>query len=145
MQSSDSSSPRTTKIRLRLGSRTWSGSSMFSTCVRPILPEFVILVTSFQTQLALDTHMVVTDTQTTAADTKVMVADAKTVVVDTQSMVADAKTVVVDTQSMVADIHRKVVLTGQETTSGQNNVGAACYSPTPECLRSSRRKPGQQY
>jgi hypothetical protein len=74
--------------------------------------EFANLGISFQTQLAIDTHMTVRDTQTGVVNTQ-------TVVTDTQTMVADTKTAVTDTQTMVADIHRRV-LTGQEATSGQN-------------------------
>ena len=58
------------------------------------------LADPFQTELAINTHVVV--------------ADTKTVVTDTQ-------TVVVDTQTMVADIHRNV-LAGSEGSSNQNNL-----------------------
>jgi hypothetical protein len=87
------------------------------------------LTRSLQTELAIDTNMRVTNTQT-------MVADA-------QALAADTHTTVADTQTMVADMHRKV-MTGQEGTSGQNNsVGVACCPQITECLPSSRLKPGQ--
>jgi hypothetical protein len=68
----------------------------------------------FQTELAIGTHIVVTDTQ---------------------AMVSN-------TQTIVADIHRNV-LTIQEGASGQNHlVGATCYLLATECLPSPRLDPG---
>jgi hypothetical protein len=61
--------------------------------------EIANLAFPFQTQLAIDTHIAVGDTQT----------------------------IVTDTQTMVADIHRKV-LTSHEGTPDQNNSVCATLS-----------------
>ena len=83
----------------------------------------------FQTELAIDTNIVVANTQTAVADTRLAVADAHAVVADTHTM--------------VADIHRSV-LTGQEGNSGQkHSVGAICRTLTADFLPSHRLKPGQ--
>ena len=60
----------------------------------------------FQTELAIDTNMVVGDTHGVVAGTHVVVTNTHTVVADTHTM--------------VADIHRSV-LTGQEGTSDKNH------------------------
>ena len=57
----------------------------------------------FQTELAIDTNIVVSDTQTA---------------------VADALTVVTDTRTMVADIHRSVLTVQDDTSSKNRSVGA---------------------
>jgi hypothetical protein len=102
------------------------------------------LTRSIQTELAIDTNMTVTNTQTMVADARVMVSDTQTTVTDTHITVSDTQIMVADTQTMVADIHRKV-LTGRESTSGQNDaVGATCFPSRTECLPSFRLKLGQQ-
>jgi hypothetical protein len=53
-----------------------------------------------QTELAINTNMILADTHTMVADT--------------HTMVADTHTMVADTHTMVADIHRNV-LTGRGT------------------------------
>jgi hypothetical protein len=85
----------------------------WSCCIRE-------LSSPLQTELAIATNMVVTDTHT-------VVADTHTVVANTHTVVSDAHTVVTDTHTMVADIHRNI-LTGLESTSGQNHsVGVTRY------------------
>ena len=83
----------------------------------------------FQTELAIDTNMVVGDTHEVVAETRVVVADTHTAVADTRTM--------------VADIHRSV-LTGQNGTTSDKNlsVGVICYPLDTRCLPLSRLKPG---
>jgi hypothetical protein len=70
--------------------------------------------TPFQTELAIDTNMTVTDT----------------------------KTMVTNTETMVADMHRNM-LTEREGASGKNHsVGATFYPSTTEFLPSPRFEPG---
>ena len=82
------------------------------------------LADPFQTELTIDTNIVVTHTHT---------------------VVADTHTVVEGTHTMVADIHRSV-LTGQEGTSGWNRwVRATFYRLTTEYLPLYRLKLGQAH
>ena len=134
-----------------------------------MLISFVLLGTYefmsfFQTELAIDTnivvanthtvvantnavvantHTVVEDTHAVVADTHTAVADTRVIVADTHTVVGDTHTAVADTRTMVSDIHR-IVLTGQEVSSGKNrSVGAACHLLTVDFLPSPRLKPGQ--
>jgi hypothetical protein len=85
---------------------------------------FVNLEAPLQTELAIDTNIVV---------------------VDTHGLVADAHMAVTNTETMVADMHRNM-FTGQKDASDQNDsVGAICYSLTTERSPSPRLKPGQGY
>jgi hypothetical protein len=68
-----------------------------------------------QTELAVTTHIVVTDTHLKVADTQVVVENTHTTVTKTQ-IVAE------DTHTMVADIHR-TVLAGRGTDSKNLSVG----------------------
>jgi hypothetical protein len=119
--------------------------------VRWVCRAFANLTAPFQTELAIDTNLVVTDTHVVVADTQVVVADTRVAVADarravadtqkavagTQTVVTDTHTVVTDTNTMVADIHRSV-LTGREGTSSNNRlVGVICH-PSTEYLPSSR-------
>jgi hypothetical protein len=111
---------------------------------------FTNLPVLFQTELAIDTHMMVTDTKAVVVNTRKIVKDTQVVVANTQTMIADAQVVVSNTQAtvadthvLVADIHRKV-LTGQGGTSNENHsVCVARFSSTREYLPSFRFKPGQ--
>ena len=94
---------------------------------------FVDLLALFQTELAIDTnivvgdtHVVVTDTRRVIADTHTVVADTHTVVADTHTVVADTYTAVGDTQTMVADIHRSVLSGGGDTSGKNHSVRATC-------------------
>jgi hypothetical protein len=79
--------------------------------------SFANLTAPFQTELAIDTNMTVTDTKTIAIDTK---------------------TVVTDTQTMLRNM-----LTEREGDSGKNHsVGSTFYPSTTECLQSLRIEPG---
>ena len=71
------------------------------------------LADSFQTELAINTHVVVADTQTVVVNTQTAVVNTRTAVFDTQA-------VVLDTQTMVTDIHRNF-LAGSEGSSNQND------------------------
>ena len=85
------------------------------------------LTAPFQTELAIDTNIVVTDTHAVVTDAHMMVSDTRTVVTDTQ-------TVVTKIEKKVADMHRDV-LAGREGASGQNNsVCATCHSQITDCL-----------
>ena len=89
----------------------------------------------FQTELAIDTNIVVTDTHAVVTDAHVVVSDTHTVVTDTQ-------TVVTKIEKKVADIHRDV-LAGREGSSGQNNsVCATGHPQTTGCLSLPRLKSG---
>jgi hypothetical protein len=111
---------------------------IFNVCSIGFFGAFASSAVPIQTELAIDTNIVVTDTH-------VVVSDTRTVVADTHTMVADAHTTLADTRTMVADIHRNM-LTEQEGTSGKTHlVGATCHPPTTECLPSLRFKPGQGY
>jgi hypothetical protein len=91
---------------------------------------FANLTAPFQTELAIDTNLVVTDTHVVVADTQVTVADTRVAVTDAQKAIAGTHTVVADTHTMVADIHRSV-LTGREGTSSKNNsVSTTCHPST---------------
>ena len=138
---------------MRHGNKILSGSFRSSTFVRLVLPGILNLTSSPQTQLAIDTHMVVadsktmvadtqtkvtdtqtkvTDTQAKVADTQSKVADTQTKVTDTQTKVTDTQTKVTDTHTMVADIHQQV-LAGRQDTSGQNrSVRLTYYPSTPD-------------
>ena len=71
-----------------------------------------------------------------AIDTNIVVADTHVVVVDTQ-------TVVTKIEKKVEDMHRDV-LAGRGDPSGQNNsVCATCHPQTTDCLSLSRLKLGQ--
>ena len=122
MQYPDSSSRRATRRRLRDGSRTLSGSFTSSTCVQFILLDTCELTSPFQTELAIDTNIVVPNTRLA---------------------VADAHAVVSDTHTMVADIHRSVS-TGQEgSSSTKHSVGTIYHPLTTDFLPSHRLKSGQ--
>jgi hypothetical protein len=89
-----------------------------------VVHSFANLAAPFQTELAIDTNMTVTDTKTIATDTNTMVMDTKTVVTDTQAMLRN-------------------MLTEQEGASGKNHsVGTTVYPSTTEYLPSLRIKPG---
>ena len=104
---------------------------MSSTCVRLVLLGTRQLSVPFQTELTIDTNIVVSDTHV--------------VVTDTHTVVADTHAAVADTRTMVADLHRSV-LTGKEDTSGNNHlVGATCHSPATKPLPLPRLKLGQEY
>ena len=91
-----------------------------------------------QTELAIDTNILVTDTHAIVTDAHMMVSDTRIAVSDTQ-------TVVTKIEKKVADIHRDV-LAGREGASGQNNsVGATWHSQTTNCLSLLRLKLGQLY
>jgi hypothetical protein len=96
-------------------------------CVRRVCRASANSTAHFQSELAIDTNIVVTDTYVVVADARVAVADARGAVADTQKAVAGTHAVVADTYPMVANIHRSV-LTGQVGTSSNNrSVGATCH------------------
>jgi hypothetical protein len=105
---------------------------------------FTNLATLLQTELAIDTNLVVTDTRVVVADTQVVVTDTQVAVADTRAAVVDAHkaiagthTVVADTHTMIADIHRSV-LTGREGTSNKNNSVSVSQHPPTKRLPSPR-------
>ena len=65
MWSFDSSTRRTTRKKLRGGNRNLIGSFIFN--VRSIAPVWMLLILHSQTELAMNTHVTVTNTHTTAA------------------------------------------------------------------------------
>ena len=72
--------------------------------VRPVAPVWLLLTAHFQTELAMNTQ--------------VLVSDVHYGVIDTHAMVSDVHHGVVNTHSMVSDIHRNM-MKGQEGTNGQ--------------------------
>ena len=66
--------------------------------------------------------------------------------IDTNIVVADTHAVVSDTHTVVTKIEKKVadMLVERGSASGQNNsVGATCRAQTTDCLSLPRLKPGQ--
>ena len=73
-----------------------------------------------QTELAINTHGVASDTFVVASDTYVVASDTHAVISDTHVMASDTRT-------MVLDIHRSVV-TGQGACNGQQHSVSTIFS-----------------
>ena len=82
--------------------------------VRSVASPPALLIASFQTELAINTHVVLSDTQNT--------------VVDTHNTVVDTHNTVADTRNIVSDIHRAVMKNQEGSNAGNRPVSVHSVS-----------------
>jgi len=94
--------------------------------VRSVPPARSPLTIHFQTELAINTNVAVSDvhrdvlnTQATVSDIRHDVTNTHTVVSNTHVVVSELQRNVTNTQTIVSDIHRTIV-EGQEGAGGKN-------------------------
>jgi tetratricopeptide (TPR) repeat protein len=76
-------------------------------------------LTLLQTELAINTNVVVSDTHVAVSNTHVVVSDTHVAVSSTHVVVSDTHAVVSDAHAMISDLHRNA-LTRQEGSDGQD-------------------------
>jgi hypothetical protein len=87
--------------------------------VRSVVFVWLLLTVHSQTELAINTHVVVLDVRHDVATTQTIVSDVHRDVVSTHATVSDVQNDVASTHTMVSDIHR-VVTKSQEGAHGNN-------------------------
>ena len=74
---------------------------------------------AFQTELAISTHLIVSDTSAAVSGTHVVVSDTHAIVSDTRDIVSGLGHNTTSTHTMVSEIHHTMVK-GQEGSDGKN-------------------------
>ena len=121
--------------------------------VRSAISAWLSPTVHFQSELAIDTSVNVSDvrhnvtnTRTVVVNTHTVVANTHTTVAGTHAVVSNTNTVVANTHTPVSDIHRNLLQNQERTDSQQQSVGATPYSSTTdtEHLPSPRFESGQR-
>ena len=113
--------------------------------VRPVTPLWSSPTIRFQTELSINTHVVVSDIRHDVVNTHTIVSDVHQGVVNANTIISDLQYDVTNTHAIVSEIRRNMV-TGQEGTSGQNHpVSANLYPTTTQCSPFPRLKSGHLF
>ena len=80
------------------------------------------VIDPFQTELIMNTHVVVSDVRRNVADTHIVVSDVRQNVVDTHTAVFNIHTDVVNTHATVSNVHRGVANTHTIVSELQRDV-----------------------
>ena len=100
--------------------------------VRSIVPSLAFLMSRFQVEFAVTTHVVAIDIHRGVENTQNMVSDLHQDVENTQDMVSDLHHDVANTQTMVSSIHRTIVdRHGQAGVGSGNESVSIHFVPSP--------------
>jgi len=99
--------------------------------VRSVPPARLPLTIHFQTELAINTNVVVSDVHHDVLTTQTIVSDVRHDITTTHTVVSNTHVIVSELQRNVSDIHRTMV-ESQEGTEGKNqSVGVTLLYSSP--------------